>query len=317
MSAGAAASGGAAGGAGTAAAGSAGAPAAGQGGASAAIGGAGSGAAPAAAAAGTPSPAANAATPDWTSAFNDDHKGFVQNKGWKDQNQVVDSYRNLEKLVGAPPDQIIKLPKGDETDAKALWDGIYGRLGRPASPEGYKLSAPKEGGDPAFVKAAAETFHKLGLSEKQGSELVNWWNDFAKNGQATTKQAFENRIEAGRTSLKKEWGAAHEQNLSIAKRATREFGVDGKMIDAIESAVGYDGTMKFFHTLGTKIGDATFHGGNPGGSNGNGPMTPAAATARIKELSGDPGFVKRYTSGDAAARAEMERLHIYKVGEGA
>ena len=248
---------------------------------------------------GTPPPT------DWTGSLNDDFKGFVQNKGWKDPSQVVDSYRNLEKLLGLPQDQVIKLPKEDDA---AGWDAVMTRLGRPASPDGYKLEVPKEGGDPAMAKWASEQFHKAGLTEKQGKAMVESWNARNAETAATQKADYLAKCDQEAKALRKEWGAAHEQNLSIAQRACREFGVEAKVIDAMESAVGTAATMKFFHNLGSKIGESSFTIGNPVG--GNGVMTPAQAKAEIARLGSDPGFVRKYGQGDADSVAKMNRLHI-------
>ena len=250
-----------------------------------------------------------ATTPtDWTTSFNDDSKGFVQNKGWKDPAQVVDSYRNLEKLLGAPQDQVIRLPKEDDA---AGWDSVMTRLGRPATPDGYKLEVPKEGGDPAFAKWASEQFHKQGLNEKQGKALAEGWNQRLMESQAAQKEAYTAKVTQEQAALKKEWGAAHDQNQAIAQRAVREFGVDAKAIDAMESAIGLQATVKFFHSIGSRMGEAAFVGGNGRSGDGNGPMTPAQANSQINALRQDPGFVQKYVAGDAQARAKMEQLHRF------
>lgn len=262
--------------------------------------------------------AAPAAT-DWTSTYTEEARGFIQAKGWKDQNEVVNSYVNLEKFVGADPKSLLKVP-GESADQKD-WEPIYDRLGRPKTADGYKLEIPKENGSPEFAKAASETFHKLGLSEKQGQELVKWWN---QNQETQIKSFGEQKtaqIETQRGALKKEWGAAHDQNINAAKRAVGEFvklepGKRDALIDAIESVIGFDGTMKFFHSLGSKIGEASFHSGSQNQSH-NGPMTPEAANAEIKRLSADPDFTKKYLAGNAEARTRMQLLHEYKTaGQG-
>ena len=33
---------------------------------------------------------------DWTTGLNEDTRGFVQNRGFKDPGMVLDSYRNME-----------------------------------------------------------------------------------------------------------------------------------------------------------------------------------------------------------------------------
>lgn len=316
-------------GGGNAGAGSAGgaAPAAASAGASAsgaAAAPAAGGAAPAAAA-----PAANAGNagagngatgsagqpaPDWQSPFDEGTRGYIANKGWKEPGHLLESYRNLEKAFGASPDQVIRLPKADDPQATDAMNRIYDQLGRPKTPDAYKLEIPKENGSPEFAKAASETFHKLGLSEKQGQELVKWWNEQQANTMKVAGEQKTMAVNDSKVALQKEWGAAHEQNLGLAKRAAKEFGVPGAVIDALDSHMGYNGVMKFFHNIGSKLGsEGNFHSGNTPA--GNGSLTPVQAQSKIAELRNDKQWVSRYLAGDSSARTEMEKLNRFAIGE--
>lgn len=228
---------------------------------------------------------------------------------------MVDSYRSLEKFHGVPPEQLVKLPKDLTTpEAQGQLQTLFDRLGRPSTPDGYKLDIPKEHGSPEFAKGAAEAFHKANLTAEQAKQVTDFFNGFAKNQMAANSEAYKQAVETGKGNLKREWGAASEHNLSVAKNAAQEFGATGKMIDAMEAAVGYENVMKFFHGLGSKIGEATFHAGNRG-SNPNAPMTPAQAKTRLAELKSDPAFIKRWSSGDATARSEVAKLDGFIVGQ--
>lgn len=258
-------------------------------------------AAPAAGAA-PAAPAAAGAAPEWTSGLDDGMKGFVGNKGWKNPADVLTSYQNLEKLVGAPQDKIVKLPDGDD---EAGWNAVYSKLGRPEKPEGYKFDMPKDA-DPEFAKWAQANFHKNGLSGKQAENMVKAWNEYQAGIVTAQKTELEQAITQERQQLQREWGAAYETNTKIASRAAKEFGVTAEVIDAMEIAMGHDGVMKFFHSIGSKLGEGSFVMGNP---NSDGALTPDQAKQRIGQLQSDNEFVKKYTAGDAAARREMERLH--------
>ena len=82
------------------------------------------------AAAGGQSPSANTtststqgsapASTDWTSGLTDEMRGYVQNKGFKAPQDVVESYRNFEKLHGVPQDRILKLPENLDTQRGKL-----------------------------------------------------------------------------------------------------------------------------------------------------------------------------------------------------
>lgn len=255
-----------------------------------------------------PAPAAapaSAATPtDWTSGFSEERKGYVQNKGFKDPSMVLDSYQNLEKLIGVPPDRVLKLPEKDDAPE---WGGIWERLGVPKDAKEYKIDVPKEGGDPQFAEMARAMFKEAGLTSKQAETIVKRWNETAVQNSTSRAEAYQAQVNNDITGLKKEWGAAYDQEMRKAKKATVQFGIDGATIDKLEQGMGYGGLMKFLSKIGGAIGEHDFVGGSSGQNFGA--MTPAQATAKIAALRQDPGFVKRYTSGDFSAKQEMDNLH--------
>ena len=114
----------------------------------------------------TPSPAASgtgagdgsAATGafDWgKQGLDTDSMALVNDRQWKGVPDVLTSYRNLEKLIGVPPERVIKLP-GDK-DPVESWNSVYDRLGRPKAAADYKIPLP-EGDTGEFAKAIAPIF---------------------------------------------------------------------------------------------------------------------------------------------------------------
>lgn len=265
---------------------------------------------PAAPAPSTPAPAAGsapapAAPIEWLKGADDLTVGYVQNKGWKEPSQVLESYRNLEKLMGADKaGNAVILPKPDATPEEM--GKFYERLGRPSEPDGYKLPMP-EGANPDFAKAASAKMHELGLTKQQGETLAAWWNEQASTAQSNLKAQTEQAYQADDLALKTEWGAAFNQKLAQAQAFVRGAGIKPEAIDKLQSAMGHKATMEFFANLGAKIGEADFVAGTGNQKFGDA-MTPAQANAKIAELKRDKGFVARYTSGDALAKAEMQRL---------
>lgn len=216
---------------------------------------------------------------------------------------MVESYRNLEKLRGVPAERLLKLP--DTPDAPE-WNDVYNKLGKPATPEGYGLK-PKDPKDPAFTSWATETFHKLNLTASQGQELANKFNEMQEQIKAGEVAKYQQSLTEQTGKLQKEWGAAYPQNIAAAQRAARQFGVPGEAIDAMEKAIGFDGTMKFFNRLGTSMGEHSFEGGNGSGF-GEQILTPEQAGAKIKALKADTVWTQAYLKGDVKAKAELEKL---------
>lgn len=247
---------------------------------------------------------------DWTSGLDEKLKGFVQNKGFKDPAQVLDSYQNLEKLMGGPREKLIRIP--DKADDPA-WSDVWGKLGKPADAKEYNFEVP-EGGDPKLAEWAKGTFHKLNLPKPQADALAKEWNAMAANVEAQQKEAYANHVAQDTLELKKEWGHAFEQNVQIGAKAARAFGIDGDVIDKLEQSMGHAKVMKFMHSLGSKIGEDTFQSGNSSNQGFGNVLTPAQAKAKLDTLKADPDFVKDYVSGKAGPREEMERLHRFAYG---
>ena len=125
----------------------------------------------------------------WYDSFSDEGlKGFVQTKGWDAPEKAIHSYRELEKFIGAPKDQLLRLPK-DDTDTEG-WDAVWNRLGRPASAAEYKLPLP-EGDSGEFAKVASTWFHEAGIPQKAAERLAAKWNEYTgQNGFLTFLTAF-------------------------------------------------------------------------------------------------------------------------------
>ena len=247
-----------------------------------------------------PSDTPPAANSTWYDTIEDsDLKGYLQNKGWKDPAELAVGYRNLEKLVGH---EKVPLPKG--ADDKDGWARVYDALGRPKSAEEYKLAVP-EGADPSFAKGAASKFHELGLNAAQAGALTEWYNSQAQTmSQAQITQQTQ-AVEQQLTALKGEWGAAWDENVNLGQRAAREFGLDGDKLAAMENALGTGELLKFMSRIGRGLTEHKFEGGQSTNSFG---MTPEAAKNRVSQQRQDSEWSNKYLSGNADARAEMDRL---------
>lgn len=258
-----------------------------------------------------PAPAAGAAPEaiDWLKGADEATVGYVKNKGWQEPSQVLDGYRNLEKLLGADrAGRTVVLPKEGATPEEM--GAFYERLGRPSDPGGYKFDIPQGYGDPEFAKAAATKFHELGISKAQGDALAAWWNETAGGAMQKSEAAkIEARQQAG-AELQKEWGQAFEQNKVIVDNVARGLGLDEATVLKLGDALGPAGAMKLLHQIGAKMGESNFVTGEEKQGFGAA-MTPAQAKAEIETLRQDKAFVARYMNKDADALAKMERLHAF------
>ena len=244
----------------------------------------------------------------WMAGFNDDLKGYVGNKGFKDPGALADAYRNLEKLQGVPQDRLLKLPESFYDEKGALTsDGraIFERMGAPKDPKDYGIEAPKEGGDAVRLEGFLKAAHEMGLTKAQAQKLAATDGAYmqqvleAQKAQAT--QVFNDQQKA----LQTEWGAAYDSNRNIAADAARRMGMDAKKIDALSAALGHAETMKLMASIGKSVGESAF----VQGQRANTPLEPASAKTRISELMADKDFGQRLMNGEADAKATWQRLH--------
>lgn len=276
-------------------------------------GGAGSGGA--GAGAGDPGAAGGgqATPPDWTTGFSDEDKGYLTNKGFKQPGELLHAHRSLEKTFGVPRERLLVKPE-KEDDATAMGE-FYNKLGRPGTPDDYQLDLPKEGVDADFTKWAKDSFHKHGLTKKQAADLAKDYMQFSGGRVQAQQQDTEKQLQAAEATLRKEWGAAYDQNKEIAQRACTVFGVTQDAVEKLEKSLGIAESMKLFQKIGARLGEDTFVSNNRGGQ-GFGIRTPAAAKAEIAGLRTDTDFQNKLFSGDAAAKERWENLHKWAFPDG-
>lgn len=277
--------------------------AAGQAGLSVLAVGASSNSTPTTAASATAATSAGTQTaPDWMHGFDDDTKGWVQNKGYKNPADLVMQTRNLEKLIGQQ-DKIVKMPDRKYTDDGKMtpeYRAVLERLGAPKEAKDYALEA----GDPALTETFKNVFHERGIPKEDAEYIAKKWDSYAKDQATKAQEAQASRILEQQQKLRSEWGSAYDEKVRIAQEAFRLHGFTAKEASALSMAMGEDNALKMFHSIGTKTGEAKFIAGQQNRE----VTTVEGARARLAEKKADSGFVKRYLDGDADAVAEMTNL---------
>ncbi len=249
----------------------------------------------------------------WHASFEGDDLGWLENRGLTKLSAkealpvVIDGFRNAEKKIGLPSDQILRLP-ADRT-VEGSMNEVYNSLGRPEASDGYELKTDADGGDKDFSEWAKTTFHKAGLSQKQADGLYSEFTGMIASSEEKKIADTNLANQAADADLRREWGGTYDHNMDIAKQAVWALGATTGVVDKIEEIFGYSEVMKMFNTIGTKIGEDVFIGpDNTAGIPGL-PSTPQAASQRIKELKNDSAFVTKYNSSDHEARTLMTNLH--------
>lgn len=257
-------------------------------------------------------------TPPWHQGLDAETLGHIQNRGWDKlpANEAaaasIKAFREAEKMIGAPPSEILRIPK-DPAD-QAGWNQFYSKLGRPTDVKGYDFAGVKRADgsdlDPATADAFRAAAFENGLSKDAANRLLSAivkHQDSMATAAGVEEQA---RIAQEKDALAKNWGANASVNMFIAQRAAAALGVTPEQVAALEKVVGYPKVMEMFRQIGTTIGEDKF----VTGGQDKGPMTREMAIARKNDLMADVAWRDRYLAGGAPEKREMEAITKIIVG---
>ena len=283
-------------------------------------GGAGGGTGDTGAAAAAAAAAAGGGAQSWFNGQDAEITGYIQNRGWDKLDPAAaalaatKAHQEASKLIGAPPDQVLRLAKPDDAvGTNAMWQ----RLGKPADAKGYDLTQVKfaDGSplDQPFLDAFTAAAHNAHLPKDAAIQVAQAVVKFMDNADLTEATERTAAVEADKALLAKNWGANMNANLIVAQNAARALGIEPETVAALESVVGYSKVMEMFRNIGTKIGEDKYVGS--GGQGGGGVMTRDQAVSRKAELMTDNAWAKRYLDGGAAENREMQALLRLITGE--
>jgi hypothetical protein len=247
--------------------------------------------------------------PEWAKGFEDaSTRGLIAKKQWQSPEAMLESYTSLESKLGTPDSELLRMKSIEDREAWHGKEGIFSRLGRPETSEGYEFPKIEAGeGEVDLSTPFAEHAFSLGLTKTQGQSIVEWFTE--NMGQATEQDA---QTKAAKTasdlqSVKLEWGDLWDSNTKIAKMGMAALGIDQKMATAIESQIGTRELMMRMLTVGNLLGEHNDAGG--GGAPEAGYMSPAEAKNEIAVLKADPDFMAKWHDGEPNAKQKMSSLH--------
>ncbi len=203
----------------------------------------------------------NTDVPFYESFTNPDLKTWTGAKGFKSPETMAESLLNMEKLMGAPKDRLLKLPeKSDDPE----WANVFEKLGRPKTAADYNIPLPE--GDPGvFAGKAKEAMFKHNLTADQAKGLAEWWNAEGAAMQEAQENEIQLKSDAEMSQLKSEWGSLATEKEAIARAAAKEFfNLDGDAMTAVERSMGSRAFMEAMVKIGEKLGEAKFITGDTG-----------------------------------------------------
>lgn len=180
------------------------------------------------------------------SKFEDTSEGF---------NQAIESYGNLEKLLGH---EKVPIPKG--ADDIEGWNRFSKAMGIPSKAEEYGLpdaTLPESMKGMAIDKAKfAEVVHAHKLTPEQAKGLWKVYNEInveaynkAMDGQQKTMTETINR-------LKGDWGDAYQTNVELGQMVINKFSEDQESNDFLTAVLAQDPRgVKFLAKIGDQFAE--------------------------------------------------------------
>lgn len=251
---------------------------------------------------------------DATKVARESLLGTLKNKGWDQKSplealhEAVKSYNEVEKHLGIPREQIVRLPK-DPSD-KDGWAAFNKRIGVPEKAEEYDFSKVKFSDgtelDDGFVNTMRTILHARGIPMSNAVDLVSDIVKYMESVDTDEAAAHQAATAQGRDALAKSWGPRMEANMFIAKQAAVKLGLSEDFVNKLENEIGYEPTMQQMLKLGQMMGEDRFVSNNEGPAKGV--LTREQAQSRLDELKRDAAWVGKVNNGDHKANEEFSAL---------
>jgi len=179
--------------------------------------------------------------------LSEENKSYLDKKGFHEPNDVLKSYRELEKAYSSK----IALPKDDSEESLTKF---YSRLGMPDDVSGFELHLKQED------EPLAESFKQACLSAhilpKSAQAIYDWFSHHRVEENEKQIQQWNDLSATEFADQKKSWGAKAPLYLEQMKRGIRLFsGDDNEAVCRIEQALGTKKMMQIFLRLGEAVAE--------------------------------------------------------------
>tara|TARA_R110000850_G_scaffold11598_1_gene39686 strand:+ start:340 stop:1152 length:813 start_codon:yes stop_codon:yes gene_type:complete len=219
-------------------------------------------------------------------SWNEGYDDLVTAKGWNGPSDVLESYVNLEKAVGA--DKVV-LPTAD-TDLRE-WEG-WSKLGTPDEASAYELNAPE--GSENYDQGLSDWFREVAYENKMPASMAQAMHDkFVERmgqGQVDQSESIDQQNEQWHSELQSKFGTAFDERVAAANSAVREFGGE-ELRDVLNQAnLGMNPVIiNALSKIGVALGKGPqFKDSESAGQFGT---TPDMAKEQIATIRSNPGLM--------------------------
>ena len=149
----------------------------------------------------------------WKEAIPEDLRNDPNISKFTELEALAKSYINATRMIGQDK---VAVPNNNSTDDE--WNEVYNKLGRPESPDKYKLEVKSDVVplDDGAIKSFAENAHKLGLNNKQAQGILEFYKESMEGSIQQSRVDTETAQANTEAQLRKEWGRAFDDNIKRA-----------------------------------------------------------------------------------------------------
>lgn len=149
----------------------------------------------------------------WKETISEEFRSDPNIAKFTEIDALAKSYINATRMIGQDK---VAVPNENSTDDQ--WNEVYGKLGRPESPDKYKLEVQSETVplDENTVKQFAENAHKLGLNNKQAQGILEYYKNSMEGSLQQSRIDTETAQANAEQELRKEWGRSYDENIKKA-----------------------------------------------------------------------------------------------------
>lgn len=218
----------------------------------------------------------------WFSPLPDDLKSQMAVTRHASLTDFANAAVALEKRMGAPADQLLRVPTKPEEMDGFLRD-VFKRAGAPEKADGYQLSLGEAASDDdkaMGAKFAAHMFEKTGAPPGVLQAAVDFWLGETKATAEAEAAAQAELVKTADAALRTEWGAAYEQNKTAIGALVAELGGEAlvKELDLADKMGSSPELAKFLLKV------ANLRAESPGTGDSQRPQVPGASLTPAQAL---------------------------------
>jgi hypothetical protein len=231
---------------------------------------------------------------------------------------LAKGYVHAQKMIGA---KRVAIPGDHATEAEM--EQFYNAIGRPETADKYGVPEvqvdPSLKPDAAKLDAVKKHFHKLGLTTKQASGILEYYMKSSHEALTSSRSTSESQSAQAVQGLRTEWGTQFDANVDVAKSVIKKFG--GEKLEEYLNGSGMGNNVelvRFLHKIGSVVMEDHDRGASSGGGLDLNDKT--RAMHEIERLKVEPEFQKalndaRHPGHKGAAERWMQLFKVAHPGQ--